>query len=195
MVHAAIAGGNATGEHPLHVLARWGALPVPQALREAQQYAPAAARQFTGSGDGDVGHLDRFAHATWATLYTRLCPLMPHLALLTQADIPADWHQRGATVYVTLPLDPRTSTLVTCIVQGCLRAVQRQPAPPPVLLVLDDTVPPLHLTVEFDHRARAAAGSTSAIVPSLAFARTVLANGHTRLILSTDRRDKHTVDG
>lgn len=188
LLHAAIACGNVTGQHPLHVLARWTAMAAPQALHEARQYAPAAVRQFTGGDDPNLNDLRKFTQSAWSTLATRLCPLLPHLALLTQPDIPADWHQHRATVYVTLPLDPRTTTLVTCIVQGCLRAVQRRPAQTPVLLVLDDGMPPLELMVEFDNRTRTAA-STSAIVPSLAFARMVLANAHTRLILSTNTTD------
>lgn len=144
LLHAAVACAQVTGEHPLHVLARWTELAAPVALREARQYAPATVRQFTGSADPNLDGLGKFAQAAWGTLVTRLSPLVPHLALLTQADIPADWHQCSATLYVTLPRDPRTTPLVTCIVESCLWTVQRQLTQPPVLLVLDRGVPPLH---------------------------------------------------
>lgn len=140
LLHAAIQTGEAIGEHPLMVLARWADMAAPEALREGLLYAPARVLQFTvGDNPATVG-LNKFAQSAWGTLTTRLAPLVPHMPTVTQAMVPKDWVRTNATIYLCYPLDqlPTAGALLSCIIAACIKTVMRQPRRTPTLFALDE---------------------------------------------------------
>jgi len=147
IVHAAVATGEAIGEHPLQVLARWIEKGAGLALAEGFRYAPARILQFTDSDRPSSQELNKFAQSAWGTMTTRLEPLLAHVPAVTRGDVPKDWPARNATIYIAYPLDqvPTAGPLLSCIIAACIKTVMRQQRRTPVLFALDE-VPATALT-------------------------------------------------
>ncbi len=140
IVHAAVATGEAIGEHPLAVLARWIEKGAGLALAEGFRYAPSRILQFTDTDHWPSQELNKFAQSAWGTMTTRLEPLLAHVPAVTHGDVPNDWPARNATIYITYPLDqvPTAGPLLSCIIAACIKTVMRQQRRSPVLFALDE---------------------------------------------------------
>ena len=194
LFHAAVACGQARGEHPLRLLARWAEMAAPAALHEAALHAPNRIAQFT---DGDVlrddAPLNRFAQSAWGTFTARFAPLIPHIETVTRGDIPKDWLKQGVTIYITYPLDqlPTAGALVSSIFAACIKAEMRQARKIHALFALDEL--PATALAKLDTYISTIGGYGGTLLLYLqtvsqlddvygkARARTILGNCHTKL--------------
>lgn len=131
--------GRATGAHPLRLLATWAELAAPEALRQARVHAAAKVDQFL-DGDPLDGGLNRFTQSAWGTFTTRFGPLVPHIATVSSDDVPADWLARGATIYLTYPLDQlqTAGALVAAVIAGLIKGQMRHPTREATLFAIDE---------------------------------------------------------
>lgn len=139
LFQAAMIAGRATGAHPLRLLATWAELAAPEALRQARVHAAAKVDQFL-DGDPLDGGLNRFTQSAWGTFTTRFGPLVPHIATVSSDDVPADWLARGATIYLTYPLDQlqTAGALVAAVIAGLIKGQMRHPTKEATLFAIDE---------------------------------------------------------
>lgn len=139
LFEAAGAVGQATGDHPLRVLAGWTAEKPTAVLSQARAFAPGAIDRFL---DGDLPTKpNRFALTAWGIFSARVAPLAPHVATWTVAGVPREWDERRATVYLCYPLPQlqAAGALVGAVVAALLRGqVARAGQAAPALFAIDE---------------------------------------------------------
>ncbi len=141
LFQAAVQVGDARGQHPLQLLLQWADGGLRAAMDEARPHAAARLEQFL-DGDRPGEELNRFTQSAWGTFTTRVGPFVPHIATVTGGDVPRDWVQQGATIYLTYPLDQLQTAgpLVSAIVAGLIKGVLKTPAGErqPTLFAIDE---------------------------------------------------------
>ncbi len=141
LFQAAVQVGDATGQHPLRLLLAWADRGLTTVLADARPHAAARLEQFL-DGDRPGEELNRFTQSAWGTFTTRVGVLVPHVATVTGGDVPHDWVQQHATIYLTYPLDQlqTAGALVSAIVAGLIKGVLKTPAGErhPTLFAIDE---------------------------------------------------------
>src|SRR5262249_48040290 len=107
-------------------------------------HAPEATAAYLGAVPLTALGEDRFLASCWATFTTKLGPVADAMTALTvppqRGGVPADWAQRGATLYVTVPLheQPAARPVVAALLVGLGRGLQRRAAGRRPLLSVDE---------------------------------------------------------
>ncbi len=141
LFQAAIQVGDATGQHPLRLLLQWADGGLGTMLDAARPHAAAKVAQFL-DGDQRGDEVNRFTQSAWGTFTTRVGPFVPHVATVTGGDVPRDWVQQHATIYLTYPLDQlqTAGALVSAIIAGLIKGVLKTPTSErrPTLFAIDE---------------------------------------------------------
>jgi len=108
LVEAAYRTGLMTEQNPIRLLARWARMAPKDALAEAQPHAPDVVSVLTDGTPLDDLTSNRFFLSGWGSFTSRWAPLVQSIDVLATAaeagGVPADWAERGGTVYVTYGL-------------------------------------------------------------------------------------------
>ncbi len=141
LFQAAVQVGDRTGQHPLRLLLQWADGGLRMMLDAARPHATAKVEQFL-DGDRLGDEVNRFTQSAWGTFTTRVGPFVPHSATVTGRDVPHDWIQHGATIYLTYPLDQLQTAgpLVSAIIAGLIKGVLKTSATDrrPTLFAVDE---------------------------------------------------------
>jgi len=137
---AAYRVGRAMREHPLLILARWANGSPVLALTEAQQYAPNQVAQFTDGTALDEFDRNRFAVSSWGTFTSRFGQFAPFMPMFSQATIPHDWADQGASIYVGFPMQQlkAAAPLIAAAIAAFMRGQMQRTGRTPVLLLIDE---------------------------------------------------------